>query len=348
MIPRIDEALRLTGCGELADRSPYALSGGQQQRLAIASVIVMRPKVLVLDEPTSQLDPVGTREVFETLDALTKTGTTVVLAEHKLEWIAVHADRIVLLDGGRIVHDGRPHDVLADPSLPAYGLAPTRYTQAARLAASAGVCSCGPAAARHTGRSGDIFQPMNISTSDLTFTYPSGVQALRGVSLTLVSGESVAIVGENGAGKTTLVKHFNGLLRPTGGSVSVGEWNAATVSVARLASRVGYVFQNPDDQLFERSVIREASFGPRNLGRSDAQAKEAAQEALAAVGLEGEMEKHPYDLHLSQRKLLALAAVLAMHTPVIILDEPTTGQDATNWRVSVTSSSSSRPSGGRS
>ncbi len=138
MIPRIDDALRLTGLGELADRSPYALSGGQQQRLAIASVMVMQPKVLVLDEPTSQLDPVGTREVFETLDALTKTGTTVVLAEHKLEWIAVHADRIILLDGGRIVHDGRPHDVLADPSLPDYGLSPTRYTQAARLAVSQG------------------------------------------------------------------------------------------------------------------------------------------------------------------------------------------------------------------
>jgi energy-coupling factor transport system ATP-binding protein len=142
MIPRIEEALQLTGLGELADRSPYALSGGQQQRLAIASVMVMRPKVLVLDEPTSQLDPVGTREVFETLDALTKTGTTVVLAEHKLEWIAVHADRIVLLDGGRIVHDGRPLVVLADPSLPLYGLAPTRYTQAARLAAARG---CVPA-----------------------------------------------------------------------------------------------------------------------------------------------------------------------------------------------------------
>ena len=101
--------------------------------------MVMRPKVLVLDEPTSQLDPVGTREVFETLDALAKTGSTVVLAEHKLEWIAVHADRIVLLDGGRIVHDGRPHDVLADPALPAYGLAPTRYTQAARLAVTQGL-----------------------------------------------------------------------------------------------------------------------------------------------------------------------------------------------------------------
>lgn len=139
MLPRIEEALRVTGLAELADRSPYALSGGQQQRLAIASVMVMRPKVLVLDEPTSQLDPVGTREVFETLDSLTKTGVTVVLAEHKLEWIAVHADRVVLLHGGRIVKDGRPRQVLADPELEQYGLAPTRYTQAARLAVERGL-----------------------------------------------------------------------------------------------------------------------------------------------------------------------------------------------------------------
>jgi energy-coupling factor transport system ATP-binding protein len=169
---------------------------------------------------------------------------------------------------------------------------------------------------------------VNVTISDLTFTYPSGVQALRGVTLTIESGEAVAIVGENGAGKTTLVKHFNGLLHPVGGSVMVGEWDTRKYSVAKLASRVGYVFQNPDDQLFERSVIKEVSFGPLNLGRSEGEAKAAAEEALRAVGLEGEVDKHPYDLHLSQRKLLALAAVLAMHTPAIVLDEPTTGQDA--------------------
>jgi energy-coupling factor transport system ATP-binding protein len=139
MLPRIEEILGRTGLGELADRSPYALSGGQQQRLAIASVMVMRPKVLVLDEPTSQLDPVGTREVFETLDNLTKTGMTVVLAEHKLEWLAVHADRMIVLHGGRIVKDGTPRDVLADAQLERYGLAPTRYTQAARLAVDQGL-----------------------------------------------------------------------------------------------------------------------------------------------------------------------------------------------------------------
>ena len=175
---------------------------------------------------------------------------------------------------------------------------------------------------------------MNITITDLTFTYPSptgapsGVEALQGVTLTIESGEAAAIVGENGAGKTTLVKHFNGLLRPTGGKVVVGEWDTRQYSVAKLASRVGYVFQNPDDQLFERTVIKEVSFGPRNLGRTDAEARAAATEALNAVGLQGRDATHPYDLHLSQRKLLALAAVLAMRTPVIVLDEPTTGQDA--------------------
>ncbi|MGE5602877.1 MAG: energy-coupling factor ABC transporter ATP-binding protein [Nitrososphaerales archaeon] len=169
---------------------------------------------------------------------------------------------------------------------------------------------------------------MNITMTNLAFTYPSGVEALRGITLTIESGEAVAIVGENGAGKTTLVKHFNGLLRPSGGSVVVGEWDTTRYSVAKLASRVGYVFQNPDDQLFERTVIKEVSFGPRNLGRSDAESRAAGLAALATVELQDQEKTHPYDLHLSQRKLLALAAVLAMRTPVIVLDEPTTGQDA--------------------
>ena len=168
---------------------------------------------------------------------------------------------------------------------------------------------------------------MNIDVRELTYTYPSGVQALQGVTLHIPSGEAVAIVGENGAGKTTLVKHFNGLLKPGGGSVTVGEWDTRHYTVAKLASRVGYVFQNPDDQLFERTALKEASFGPKNLGRTADEAAAAAHEALAAVGLDGEADKHPYDLHLSQRKLLALAAVLAMRTPVVVLDEPTTGQD---------------------
>ena len=140
MLARVDEALRLAGLADLGDRSPYELSGGQQQRVALASVLVMRPRVLVLDEPTSQLDPVGTREVFEMLHRLAAAGdTTVVLAEQKLEWAAVYADRVIVLDRGRIVRAGPPTAVLSDPDLARYGLAATRYTQAARLAGARGL-----------------------------------------------------------------------------------------------------------------------------------------------------------------------------------------------------------------
>ena len=169
---------------------------------------------------------------------------------------------------------------------------------------------------------------MNISISDLSFTYPSGVEALHGINLAIAAGEAVAILGENGAGKTTLVKHLNGLLRPTRGTVTVGGWDTREHSVAQMAARAGYVFQNPDDQLFERTVQAEVLFGPRNLGRTAAEAAAAAADALAQVGLAAQSGANPYDLHLSERKLLALAAVLAMHTPVVVLDEPTTGQDA--------------------
>lgn len=169
---------------------------------------------------------------------------------------------------------------------------------------------------------------MNIEAVDLVFSYPSGVTALDGVSLEVASGEAVALVGENGAGKTTLVKHLNGLLRPNQGRVSVGGWDTHDYSVAQLAARVGYVFQNPDDQLFERTVRRELAFGPRNLGKSEAQVRASVEMALQRVKLEAVAETHPYDLSLSQRKLVALAAVLAMDAPIIILDEPTTGQDA--------------------
>lgn len=137
---RIAAVMEMTGLTDLADRSPYGLSGGQQQRLAIASVLVMEPQVLVLDEPTSQLDPIGSREVFAVLRELVQRGeTTVVLAEHKLEWIAEFADRVLVLEAGRIVADGPPADILASPDLKSWGVEPTRYTQAAAAAREQGL-----------------------------------------------------------------------------------------------------------------------------------------------------------------------------------------------------------------
>ena len=169
---------------------------------------------------------------------------------------------------------------------------------------------------------------MNLIIDDVSFTYPAGAEALRGISLHISEGEAVAIVGENGAGKTTLVKHFNGLLKPTRGNVTVGDWDTRTHTVARMAARVGYVFQNPDDQIVERTVADEVAFGPRRLGQSEADVAANSAAALAMVELSDEAQTHPYDLSAPQRKLVTLASVLAMRTPIVIFDEPTMGQDA--------------------
>ncbi len=169
---------------------------------------------------------------------------------------------------------------------------------------------------------------MNLVIDNVRFKYPEGVEALRGVSFHVNEGESIAIIGENGAGKTTLVKHFNGLLKPTSGRVIIGDWNTADHTVAQLAACVGYVFQNPDDQIVERTVADEVAFGPRKLGQSEADVLANSAAALEMVGLSNETQTHPYDLSAPHRKLVTLASVLAMRTPVVIFDEPTMGQDA--------------------
>jgi energy-coupling factor transport system ATP-binding protein len=169
----------------------------------------------------------------------------------------------------------------------------------------------------------------DLAVEGLVHVYADGgVRALDGVDLRIGAGERVALVGQNGSGKTTLVRHLNGLLRPTEGRVLVDGVDAGTLTVAQLASRIGLVFQDPDRQVFAGSVRSEIEFGPRNLGRSGAALGTAVREALAATGLDGEERTNPYDLGGSRRKLLALASVLAMETPVLVLDEPTTGQDA--------------------
>ncbi len=159
------------------------------------------------------------------------------------------------------------------------------------------------------------------------FDYPGGVRALDGVDLVIRPGERVALVGQNGSGKTTLVRHLDGLLRPTAGRVLVGGVDAAGLTVARLARTVGLAFQDPDSQVFASSVRAEVSFGPRNVGLRGATLQAAVDWALESVGLAGEAATNPFDLGVSRRKLLTIASVLAMGTPVVILDEPTTGQD---------------------
>jgi energy-coupling factor transport system ATP-binding protein len=166
-----------------------------------------------------------------------------------------------------------------------------------------------------------------INIKNLFFEYKEGVSVLKNINLDLSKGEVVAIIGQNGSGKTTLVKHFNGLLRPTKGEITINGEPTIKKSVAKLSHTCGYVFQNPDDQIFNSVVENEVAFGPTNMGIKGIELKVRVDEALKTVGLYDERKKHPLDLDLNQKKLVAIASIVAMNPELIILDEPTTGQD---------------------
>lgn len=303
---RIDAVMGRLGIGHLAEREPSSLSGGEQQRVAIASIVAMGPTILVLDEPTAELDPAGTTAVADLLDGLAAAGTTILCVEHD-PVVLGRSDRVIVLESGRIIADGLPADALAA----AKAVAPTTVGEPLAWAVGPG-----------PGRRG-----AEVAVERVSHRYPNGIEALRDVSLHVRPGEAVAIVGENGSGKTTLVKHLNGLLRPSAGRILLDGVPTDGIPVDRLAATVGFAFQDPGDQLFERSVEREVSFGPRQLGRSAAQTSSLVEAALAMTGLVDERVVNPYDLDRSRRKLVALAGVLAMDPAVLVLDEPTTGLD---------------------
>jgi energy-coupling factor transporter ATP-binding protein EcfA2 len=348
MDDRIDAVLGGLGIAELADREPFALSGGEQQRVAIASVLAMGTSVLVLDEPTAQLDPAGTRMVADLLRALAADGRPILVAEHDPAVLAA-ADRCLVLEAGRSAALDIPGAALSTATLGRLGLEPPTLVRLAELGglspalafdepaistalgavADAHVAGPSPSPAGGPIAWGPVLErvPAAVEVAGVVHRYPGGVEALRGVDLTFEPGRAVAIVGQNGSGKTTLAKHLDGLLRPDAGSVRVAGRDIAADPVSTVARTVGFVFQDPDEQLFERSVEREIGFGPRNLGVDARTAAELVERAIELTGLADVRSANPYDLGLSVRKLVALASVLAMEPAVLVLDEPTTGQD---------------------
>jgi energy-coupling factor transport system ATP-binding protein len=322
--------------------------------VAIASIVAMGTEVLVLDEPTAQLDPAGTATVAALLGTLARDGRAILCVEHDPAVLG-GMDRCLVLEAGRSVVLDRPGAALGRAATEIGLVAPTLV----RLAAAAGVdparafdeaaVAAGLAAwasrtddraAAGDGSKPDAATwtstwtpnrerpPIGVVIEALVHRYPTGLEAVRGVSLTIEPGETVAILGQNGSGKTTLVKHLDGLLRPASGRVLLDGVATDGRTIADLAATVGFVFQNPDDQLFERTVEREVGFGPRNVGLPATTIAGAVATGLAAVGLTDQRTTNPYDLDLSRRKLVALAGVLAMDPQVLVIDEPTTGQDA--------------------
>ena len=326
---RVDEAMRLLGISQLALRAPHELSDGQKQRVALAGVIAMRPRLIILDEPTSLLDPETASDLVSLVNRLNKEeGITFVIVEHRLELLVPIADRIIVMDRGRIEMDGRTADVLDDPRCVRAGnihppsLPALRAVEEARRR---------PAKAAHEpggARQGAERALTLIEVKGVSFTHQNGVKALDGVSLSVGRGEFVAIVGENGAGKTTLVKHLNGLLKPATGSVTVDGQDTRSVSTAQLARKVGIAFQNPDHQLFSDTVENELSFALRNFGFDEVRIEERLTWALEFFSLQQYRRSSPLILSGGEKKRLTLASILAWDPDVVVLDEPTVGQDA--------------------
>lgn len=335
---RTENALKLLDIWQFRDRNPFDLSGGQMQRVAIASILVMEPDIIVLDEPTSQLDPQGSEEVFRTVDKLAHSGITILMIEQKIEKIAAYCDRILLLHQGHQIAFDTPQKVFSRPDLEQLGVqAPvfTRICRALGTTLSDGSYPVTVEEAANQLRRTSALPPVSAQQEErpelfeirnLEFSYRPGTLVLHGINLRL-DARPTAIIGQNGAGKTTLVKLLKGLLRPTGPSIWFRGEDISHKTVAALAAQVGYVFQNPDDQIFRYNVLDEVMFGPLNIGMSEEQAREKSRAALALTGLSDQENSNPYDLELNERKMVAIASVLAMDPDVLILDEPTIAQD---------------------
>jgi len=360
---RIDWALSAVHMEEFRHRSPFRLSGGQKQRVAIAAALSMMPQILVLDEPTSGLDPIGKTEVFSVVHELKKMqNMTVVMVEHESEEIALFSDRVIVMDQGRIVLEGTPRDVFSrTQTLLDIGLnvpqvcelsdkmnqkfQPSRLYSFLTLqdaeesilrdfSKSKSRSMASPEIDKTEQRLSTVAkdQPSAVEVKDLHFEYEKGTEVIRGIDLDIHRGECVAIVGQNGSGKTTLVKHFNGLLRPTSGKIILNGVDTAGKTVAQLSKTVGYLFQNPDHQIFSTSVEEEIAFGPKNLGVGPEETERRVAEALKLVGLEEYRKVPPSTLGLGQRRKVTLASIVSMKPDVMILDEPTTGID---WNGSI-------------
>jgi energy-coupling factor transport system ATP-binding protein len=349
MRTRLAAALGAVGLGGLELRDPTSLSGGQKQRLAIAAVLALAPKVIVLDEPTTDLDPEGRAEVFALIRRLREHGQSLIVIEHEAAELR-RCDRVLVLSDGQIVAGGPPETVMTRlEMLEQCGVHPpslnrvldllgigghaididdaerkirARFPNAPRPPATDTVA----AAVDFPGPSGPRAAAL-LKVEAVSFTYPDGPRALDEASLEIGAGESVAIVGRNGSGKTTLAKLVVGLLRPDSGKITIDGRDRASLRPGETAREVGYVFQNPDQQIFAATVAQEVSFGPRNFGLPAEEIDRRCEEALRAVGLADHRESDPFMLGKGQRQRLAVASVLALGPRLLILDEPTTGLD---------------------
>ena len=303
-----------------------------------------------MDEPTTDLDPLGKIGIFNIASKLhADEDFTLIIIEHETEE-SLNADRLILMQDGKILKDGKPREVLREievmDRMGIMSLQIPKYFQekfgVAReelpLTPEEGVqtfrkLGCVLDEAQHAKlleadeKREEAYGEELIRVEGLEHVYGNGNKALDGIDFSIRDGEFVAVLGHNGSGKTTLVKHFNGLLTPTAGKVTVKGMDTAETSIFEIGKHVGYVFQNPDHQIFSDTVYEEVAFSPKIRGCSEEEIKERVREALESVGMAGFEEEDPFSMTKGQRQRIAVASVLSARPEVIILDEPTTGLD---------------------
>jgi energy-coupling factor transporter ATP-binding protein EcfA2 len=346
---RLEESLDTLGIAHLRYRQLNELSGGEKQKVAIASVLALHPKVLVLDEPTSELDPKGAEDLLSVVTRLNdELGLTVLLVEHRLDRVIQYVDRLIIFNAGSIVIDGDIDDIVTNRygelSEIGIGVPPLiRLFQELRKR-DTGISKIpltvkeGRAAIRNTFQ--HLATPQDSSQNhkqttgkrlveikNLWYAYPEGPTVLKNINLEMCSGEFVAIMGRNASGKTTLVKHFNRLLVPTKGQVKIDGVDTRKATVAQLASQVGFVFQNPNDHLFADTVHDEIAFTMKNLGFDGEETKLRLDEVMERFHLSEYRDRYPRSLSGGEKQRVALASVLATKPQILILDEPTRGME---------------------
>lgn len=351
-------ALEVTRLSELRMKDPVELSGGQKQRTALAATLAMRPKIMVLDEPTSMLDPLGKEEIMEIIKSMKEQRLveTIIVVEHHLEELAQMADRFILLKDGEIILDEPTEKFFSDPDfLIENGVrvpdvcAVSGYLKKRGLLGNMTLSLEDAVNAllrlfdeRRLRPSKRIMEPKQIyatikdevavDINNLHFVYPDGTVALRGVDLKINKGEFIALIGQNGSGKTTLSKLIAGIYKPTSGTVKIFGMDTKVTPIPQLIAKVGYVFQNPDHQIFNDTIRKELEFGLRNLLSfglvKEEEIEQRVREAMQITGIpEHILEEHPFLMSKGMRQRIAIASILAMKPQILIVDEPTTGQD---------------------
>ena len=324
---RVDDALQLLRLEKQKEQATFALSGGQRQQVAAAGLLVMEPSIYLFDEPFANLDARAVDMLEELIGQLRSRGHTVIIVEHRVEEaLRLQPDKVLLMREGQQVFFGSADDFLAiaDPTQVKLPIESTLRTYSDATQAREALLS--PITTRRS--SADTSDEAALAFENVHYRYSSyGEEILHGISFQVRPGETIALLGPNGAGKTTLVKQALGLLRPTQGNVRLYGKDTRKLSVAELATRIGYVFQSPGAMLFAPTVKKEVSFGPQNLRFAPERLKQAVQEAEEALSLEQFEERSPFSLSFGQQKRVSIASVLSMQGKILLLDEPTAGQD---------------------